>query len=69
MSRHPPSVISGSDQQALKPPDLPYVSVEVNLIQVNRLFHSQWTRNGMLKNRSAEAFAVKAYFKTHITIA
>ena len=38
------------------------MSVEVNLIHVERLFHAQWTRNGMFKNRSAEACAVKTAY-------
>jgi hypothetical protein len=53
---------SASNQQALQPPNLPYMSVEVNVIHVERLFHTQWTCNGMFKNRSAEAFAVKAAY-------
>ena len=28
----------------LQLPDLPYMSVEVNLIRVERLLHTQWTR-------------------------
>ena len=38
------------------------MSVEVNLIHVERLFHTQWTRDGMFENRSAEALAVKAVY-------
>ena len=53
---------SASIQQALKPPNLPYMSVKVNVIHVDGLFHIQWTCNGMFKNRSAAAFAVKAAY-------
>ncbi len=49
-----------STHQALKPPDLPHVTVKVNLIHMDRLFHSQWTCNRMSKNRFVEIFAVKA---------
>ena len=38
------------------------MSIEVNLAHVERLFHTQWTRNGMFKHRSAEAPAVKAVY-------
>ena len=34
------------------------MSVKVNLIHEDRLFHIQRTRNGMFKNRSAQADAV-----------
>ena len=51
-----------SHQQALKPPDLAYMRIEVNLAHVERLLHAQWTRNRMFKHRSAEAPAVEAVY-------
>lgn len=46
-------------QQPLKRPDLPYVTVYVNLIDSDRLFHSQWAGNGVFKNRSPDAIGAE----------
>ncbi len=51
-----------SDQQALEPSNLPQMCVKVDLIHVDRLFHTQWTRNRMPENRSAQTRVIRTAY-------